>query len=530
MLHHSGICLYWTSEKVWQQAMEAGQGEAEAAAAEAMPAAYVPFGGLAPMLAGDDTAPPRWHAVLTRLLSRLDFAPDLAEEIGSPRWYRGFGVMVGLLVTALLFMPSLSPLQAASAMRLDAPAREQMSEITIAPLALGADTGSRMGPLAMVVPIASVPERPRINLVATFSSSDSFGRMLQRAGVGAGDAARAADLVNGAQPLGEIAPGTRVDITLGARSAPNAPRPLEHLALRARFDLAVGLNRSGAGFALSRHEIPVDATPLRIRGQVGRSIYLSARAAGAPMSAIQRYLQTIDAHLSLDSVAPGDTYDMILGYKRAADGTSEVGNLVYAGLEHAGRPRTQLMRWGDSGQFVDLGSLAATRVSTGLMMPVSNFHVSSPYGLRFHPILGYTRMHAGVDLAVPYGTPIHAVASGTVTYAGVHGGHGNYVRLEHGGGLDTGYAHMSRFAVGVGERVQAGQVIGYVGMTGLTNGPHVHYEVYRDGRTVDPMSMHFAGSTGASKEELAEFRARLTRLLLVPSGAALKPLRIAHRH
>ena len=520
------------------EAQSTSEGDAALAAVD-VSAGYVPFGGLAPMLAapmlanGETpdalAAPPRWHASLTRLLARLDFAPDLAEEIGTPRWYRGLGVMAGLILAALLFAPSLSPLQAARPTRLDVTAREQMGEITIAPLALGADTGSRMGPLAMVVPIASVPERPRINLVATLSSSDSFGRMLQRAGVGAGDAARAADLVNTAQPLGDITPGTRVDITLGARPAANAPRPLEHLALRARFDLAVGLNRAGAGFALSRHEIPVDATPLRIRGQVGRSIYLSARSAGAPMSAIQRYLQTIDAHLSLDSVAPGDTYDMILGYKRAADGTSEAGHLVYAGLEHAGHPRAQLMRWGEAGQFVDAGSLAATRVASGLMLPVSDFHVSSPYGMRFHPILGFTRMHAGVDLAVPYGTPIHAVADGTVTYAGVHGGHGNYVRLEHGGGLDTGYAHMSRFAVGVGERVHAGEVIGYVGMTGLTNGPHVHYEVYRDGRTVDPMSMHFAGSTGASKAEVAAFKARLARLLLVPTGEALKPLRIGRR-
>src|SRR3546814_4033078 len=92
-------------------------------------------------------------------------------------------------------------------------------------------------------------------------------------------------------------------------------------------------------------------------------------------------------------------------------------------------------------------------------------------------------MHAGIDFAAHYGSPIYAATDGFVSYAGRHGGHGNYVRLEHGNGLATGYAHMSRIAASPGQRVRQGQVIGYVGSSALSNRPHLHYELYRKGRT-----------------------------------------------
>jgi murein DD-endopeptidase MepM/ murein hydrolase activator NlpD len=135
--------------------------------------------------------------------------------------------------------------------------------------------------------------------------------------------------------------------------------------------------------------------------------------------------------------------------------------------------------------------------------------MSSGFGMRRHPILGYTRMHAGIDFAARYGSPIYAVTDGVVAYAGRHGGHGNYVRIEHGGGLATGYAHMSRIAAIPGQRVRRGQVIGYVGSTGLSTGPHLHYELYRNGVTVNPLSVRFTTTAQLAGAELAAFRAKL---------------------
>ena len=200
-----------------------------------------------------------------------------------------------------------------------------------------------------------------------------------------------------------------------------------------------------------------------------------------------------------------------------------MGDLLYAGLEHAGRSKAQLLRWGSDGQFLDAADMSGERRSSAFIMPVAG-HVTSAFGMRFHPILGYSRMHAGLDLGAPYGSPIYAVADGYVSFAGVHGGHGNYVRLEHGGAIGTGYGHMSRIAVSAGTRVRAGQVIGYVGSTGLSTGPHLHYEAYRDGQTVDPMAVHFTVHAGVNKQELAAFRAKLANMLLVKPGAALGPV------
>ncbi len=146
--------------------------------------------------------------------------------------------------------------------------------------------------------------------------------------------------------------------------------------------------------------------------------------------------------------------------------------------------------------------------------------MTSRYGMRRHPILGYRRMHSGVDYAASYGTPIYAVSDGVVSFAGRNGGHGKFVKIKHANGLGSGYAHMSRIAVSRGARVKGGQVIGYVGSTGLSTGPHLHFEVYRGSRKVDPLSVRFESRPQISGKELDSFRKRLESLQSVPVGVA----------
>jgi len=264
-------------------------------------------------------------------------------------------------------------------------------------------------------------------------------------------------------------------------------------------------------------------TPLRIRGVVGSGLYRSARAAGAPIEAIQQYLQALDQHLSLDTaIEAGDTFDIIVAYRRAASGETQVGDLLFAGLEKAGKPKAQLLRWGKEGIFFEASGMGAQR--TGLIMPVYGGRVTSSFGARRHPVLGYTRMHAGIDFGAPHGAPIYAVGDARVIYSGWHGGHGNYVKLDHGGGFATAYAHMSRVAVPNGARVSAGQVIGYVGSTGLSTGPHLHYELYQNGRAVNPLSVRFTVTNQVDQKELAAFRARMAQLKAVSPGAAMGSL------
>lgn len=130
---------------------------------------------------------------------------------------------------------------------------------------------------------------------------------------------------------------------------------------------------------------------------------------------------------------------------------------------------------------------AVPSISVPSRMPLADVRMTSDYGMRTHPVLGSRRRHNGVDLAAPTGTPIYATADGVVSRAGPFSSYGNYVSIEHGGQLQTRYAHMSRVAVSDGARVKKGDVIGYVGSTGRSTGPHLHYEVRIAGDAVNPV-------------------------------------------
>ncbi|WP_230080001.1 M23 family metallopeptidase [Alteripontixanthobacter maritimus] len=130
---------------------------------------------------------------------------------------------------------------------------------------------------------------------------------------------------------------------------------------------------------------------------------------------------------------------------------------------------------------------AAPAVSVPSRMPLSNAALTSDYGMRTHPVLGKRKRHKGVDLAAPTGTPVYATADGIVERANWFSSYGLYVSLGHGANLQTRYAHMSRLAVSGGDRVKKGQIIGYVGSTGRSTGPHLHYEVRIAGKAVNPV-------------------------------------------
>ena len=450
------------------------------------------------------------------------FVPDLGDAIGSPRWLREAGMLIALLVLAAVLWPGFTPLVAAPAVP-DGVTDEYRSQ-AIKPLGLGAETGRRMGATNRVRTLAAAPERPSQQLTATLTDGASFAQLLARAGLSDEDRIRAIDLIEQAVPAEELMPGTPVDITLGRRPAEDAPRPLDRLNLRARFDLELTVSRLSADgpLFLQQEAIRVDDTPLRIRGKVGSSLYRSARAAGAPASAVQAYLKTLGGHVDLsNAVAETDTFDMIIAHRRAATGERQAGKLLYAGLERDDKPRAQLMRWGAKGKFFEASGVGEQR--DGLVRPVPG-RSTSPFGMRRHPILGYRRMHSGQDFKARHGTPIVAVTDGRVIGAGRMGGCGKAVRLRHGGGLETRYCHMSRMAVDRGQQVRRGQVIGYVGSTGLSTGPHLHYEMYRGGNAINPAGVRYVTRAQLEGAELARFRSALSRLKTVEPGAALADL------
>jgi murein DD-endopeptidase MepM/ murein hydrolase activator NlpD len=455
-----------------------------------------------------------------RRLSEVELVTDLGANVGSPVWFRSLATCSLLCASTYLFIPDIKPLVAPVPAPVMGDAWEETRAQSIGPLAWGADTGRRMAATDAVVPLGNAPERPTLDLSATLGQGDGFSRVLQRAGVGDGEARRITDLVNNVTPVTDIVPGTRMTIVLGRRANRNLARPLQSLDFRARFDLSLKIVQGSDGFAVVRTPIAVDRTPLRIQGSVGDSLYRSARAAGAPPKSVEAYIVALASKLSLGADVTSDArFDLIVEHARAQTGETQTGKLLYVGLTRGGR-QTQLLQWTIGGRTEWFEASGVGQKRGGMTSPVAGAHQTSGYGMRFHPILGYNRFHRGIDFGAPYGSPIHAVTDGIISFAGRSGGYGNHVAINHSGGLGTSYSHMSRIIVSPGARVTQGQVIGYVGSTGLSTGPHLHFETYRNGQLVSPNSVRFASTSLLSGDELASFRSRLAALLTVPVATA----------
>ena len=451
-------------------------------------------------------------------LREIDLAPDLGARIGSAEWCRGAATCAALIALTVLLSPGLErPIYGWVPAQLSGSAFDEARAQSIAPIALGSSTGYRMAATGRVRPLTDTPERPIIDVDATIAPGDSFARVLERAGVGGAEAARALALVGGSVDPATIPVGTRVNLTLGRRDSPSDPRPLQKLAFRARFDLALQLDRGAGGLALTRIPIAIDHTPLRIRGRVGASLYRSARAAGAPAKAVELFLRSIAARVPVGRLDSDAQFDLIVEQARAETGEVRLGALLFAGVDAGGR-RVQLVRWDEGGRTEWLDPMGRGERTGTMSAPVAA-HVSSGFGMRRHPVLGFVRMHKGMDFGAAWGTPVRSTSDGVIAFAGRSGGYGNFVRVNHGGGLATGYGHLSRFAVRSGVRVSRGQVIGYVGSTGLSTGPHLHYELYRNGVAVNPASVSFTTVKQLAGDALSQFRSRYAQLMAVPSDS-----------
>jgi len=259
---------------------------------------------------------------------------------------------------------------------------------------------------------------------------------------------------------------------------------------------------------------PQDTGPIRVRGRVGDGLYWSLRASGASPQVAAQYLAALATEIDVGAdVSPYDGFDLVLGRNR---------ELLYAGLDRAAASDLQLVRWSANGRSEWIDAANADQpapVSAGMAWPVAG-HITSYFGYRYHPILHFTRFHAGIDFGASWGSPIVATADGQVVRAGWAGGYGRQVQLAHGGGVVSSYSHMSEIVAQPGSFVHQGQLIGYVGSSGLSTGPHLHYEVLRGGTPVNPLSVRFSTMRVADTGLANAIKARLKVLLSVGTKKA----------
>jgi murein DD-endopeptidase MepM/ murein hydrolase activator NlpD len=249
----------------------------------------------------------------------------------------------------------------------------------------------------------------------------------------------------------------------------------------------------------------------RAGARIDSSLYLAAMQAGIPARVVVQMIHMFSYEVDFQrDIKPGDSFEVYYNYYYTPDGKpAKEGEIAYAAMHLLGRtvalyryqPRDE-----DTSDFFD--SQGQSAKSMLMKTPVDGARISSGFGMRFHPVLGYTRMHKGIDFAVPSGTPVMAAGAGTIQQEGWVNGYGNFVVLNHGNGYSTAYGHLSRFAPGVhrGSHVRQGQVIAYSGATGLATGPHLHYEIRINDVQVNPLKVKVARGRILSGGDLRDFQ------------------------
>jgi murein DD-endopeptidase MepM/ murein hydrolase activator NlpD len=262
-------------------------------------------------------------------------------------------------------------------------------------------------------------------------------------------------------------------------------------------------------------------TQFKTKAKVGSSLYATAKDNKVP-DYITSELTRIFAY-DVDfqrQVKASDSFEVFYGNPLTGSSTKRKV-LHYAQLTLGGKTKTYYRYTTKDGQtdYYDENGRSATKAL--LKTPVSGARLTSGFGMRRHPLLGYSKMHAGVDFGAPYGTPIRAAGSGTIEKAGRNGAYGIVVEIKHNNKYETLYAHMSKLAAGIrrGARVNQGQIIGYVGSTGRSTGPHLHYEVRVNDRPVNPTRINAAAGKQLAGKELANFKGHKMKIATMMQNA-----------
>ncbi len=345
----------------------------------------------------------------------------------------------------------------------------------------------------------------------TLKSGDALGPLLQKNGIDPNTAYAMTQAFSQSYSPRALRAGQK--ITLYA----DADTGIQAFSLKPNVEQTIFVEKNNTGDFISRSVIAeFDKQLVQVEGAIENSLYLDAQSLGAPDKVIVQFAQ-IFAH-SVDfqrDIRAGDAFEMAFEVFRDHKGNViKAGDLVFTSFAPRGKTSSYYLFENDEGRegYYDADGKAAKRML--MRTPVNGARLSSRYGKRKHPVLGYRKMHKGVDFAAPTGTPIMAGGTGVITRASRYGSYGKYIRIRHTDGYSTAYAHLSKYARGVksGKRVTQGQIIGYVGATGRVTGPHLHYEILKNGRQINPSVLATLSGKPLRKEDIPAFKERVKEI------------------
>jgi murein DD-endopeptidase MepM/ murein hydrolase activator NlpD len=363
-----------------------------------------------------------------------------------------------------------------------------------------------------VEPANTAPSEPKIKKVSV-GKGDTLMKVLTRAGADPRESYEAISALSSVFDPRRLKVGQDVELHFTDVASAGADAfKLHSVSLKEDVDRQVAAIRSDdKGFQAKETVIALEKQMTRAGGTIENSLFLSAAQAGIPTKVILDLIRVFSYDVDFQrEIQPGDSFEVF--FERFVDQNGHAlkeGRIQWASMTLSGTKISLYRHKTSDDDFTDYYNAKGQSVRKTLMRtPIDGARLTSRFGKRKHPILGYTKMHRGADFGAPRGTPIMSAGNGVVEVAGRNGAYGNYVRIRHTSEYKTAYAHMKGFAnkIRKGTRVKQGQIIGYVGTTGRSTGPHLHYEVHKNGRQINPLSVKLPAGRKLGGKMLAEFR------------------------
>ncbi len=368
----------------------------------------------------------------------------------------------------------------------------------------GVSSGIRKASLAL-----QKSQKPRFREVE-LGQGDTVAGLLQNAGLNDSDTYYAIKAMGKYVDVRKVQSGQKIDLHF--RHDDGGDVQLSRMEMKIDPVKALRLVRKGPdAFEAELLEKELVPRTYARKAKIQTSLYGSAARANIPSSVVAEVIRLYSLNVDFQrDIQPGDTLEVMYeGHETEEGDYARYGDLLYASLSVHGR-EIPIYRYETQGGMVDyFGPDGMSTRKTLMKTPIDGARISSGFGMRRHPILGYSKMHKGMDFSAPTGTPIYAAGNGTVEYAGRFSSFGNYIRVKHNGQLKTAYAHLHKIKSGVrvGSRVKQGQIIGYVGTTGRSTGPHLHYEVMVHNKQVNPKSVDLPTGEQLGGRDLKRFKA-----------------------
>jgi murein DD-endopeptidase MepM/ murein hydrolase activator NlpD len=351
-------------------------------------------------------------------------------------------------------------------------------------------------------PYAAQSNEPEL-IIAKLEQDDFLISLLEKKGLSSNEVYGISREIDKVYPVNLLRPGNEFYLYLQNKK-------LEHFVFRPNFEKTIFIDVIDGGYNTREVISEYKSQRVGISGEISTSLYIDATKSGIPDRIVDQFTKIYEYSVDFQrDIRPGDKFTMYFdAYKNRKGDIVKTGDLLYTSFS-PGDKKSEFWLFSNEKKtenFYDKNGKTAKRRLRAT--PINGARISSGFGGRKHPILGYRKMHTGVDFAAPTGTPVLAAGSGTVEYAAWNGAAGKYIRIRHTDGYKTAYFHLSRINVSVGKYVKQDQIIGKVGSTGRSTGPHLHYEVILNGKKINPKRLSQLSGKPLGKAEMNKFNKR----------------------